>query len=131
VTVLLKELGRRYRVARRAVRMKHVDHANPFGEPLAEFHAEQIINDWLYGGQFHTDGARGARDGLVEDDVRVGRGRVRQRHRRRDVGVAPDRPWCPRLRGRCRGLTSTHRAADVSRRLQSSGYPKEIWRSSA
>jgi hypothetical protein len=58
VVVPLDELGRRYRDATREVRMKDVDRADPFGEPLRVHRARQVIDDWLYSGPFHTEPAR-------------------------------------------------------------------------
>ena len=52
---LLDELGRRHRGARRTGLMKHVWADDPMGAPIRDFDAEQVIDDWFNGGQFHSD----------------------------------------------------------------------------
>jgi hypothetical protein len=61
VVLVLDELGRRYKDARREVLMKHVWEGDPFGEPKETFDAERVINDWLNSGLFHTDSEAVAR----------------------------------------------------------------------
>jgi hypothetical protein len=61
VVAVLDELGRRHRQARREVMMKHVWVDDPVGVPKQTFDAERVINDWLYGGQFHSDPEAAAR----------------------------------------------------------------------
>lgn len=52
---VLDHLGRRHRHARAISLMKHVRVDDPMGRPIREFTAEQVIDDWLYGGAFHFD----------------------------------------------------------------------------
>lgn len=61
VTRLLDELGRRYSRARKDEMMRHVWIDDPMGEPKEIFVAEQVIDDWLYGGTFHSDDGRAKR----------------------------------------------------------------------
>jgi len=60
---VLTHLGRRHRQACRRSLMKHVWDHDPVGEPIRDFDAEQVIDDWLYGGQFHFDPAAAERVG--------------------------------------------------------------------
>ncbi|PTL58604.1 hypothetical protein [Paraconexibacter algicola] len=52
---ILDLLGRRHRDERNVGLMRHVWADDPMGPPIREFTAEQVINDWLYGGAFHFD----------------------------------------------------------------------------
>lgn len=52
---VLAHLGRRHRDECRTGLMKHVWADDPMGPPIREFTAEQVIDDWLYGGAFHFD----------------------------------------------------------------------------
>ncbi len=52
---LLDELGRRHRDARKTSLMRHVWIDDPLGAPIRDFAAEQVIDDWFNGGQFHSD----------------------------------------------------------------------------
>jgi hypothetical protein len=53
----LGAIGRHFRNARRAVMMRHVIQrdARTFPEPLRDFTAEEVIDDWLNGVLFHAD----------------------------------------------------------------------------
>lgn len=52
---VLDYLGHRHRDERQTSLMKHVWHDDPMGPPIREFTAEQVIDDWLYGGAFHFE----------------------------------------------------------------------------
>jgi len=55
VVVMLDILGARYKAASREVMMKNVWEHDSMGEPISVVRAEQVIDDWLYSGPFHTD----------------------------------------------------------------------------
>lgn len=55
VLTMLDLLGARYKAAAREVMMKNVWADDPMGEPISVVRAEQVIDDWLYSGPFHTD----------------------------------------------------------------------------
>jgi hypothetical protein len=52
---ILDHLGRRHRDKMKATLMRHVWADDPMGPSVREFTAEQVIDDWLYGGAFHFD----------------------------------------------------------------------------
>jgi len=54
IALLLDVLGSRYKDATRAVMMKGVWDDDLMGEPREVIRAQQVIEDWLYSGQFHA-----------------------------------------------------------------------------
>lgn len=53
--VLLDVIGKRFKAERRNVLMKHVWEDDPVGEPIREFRAARVLDDWFNGVLFHPD----------------------------------------------------------------------------
>lgn len=53
--LLLDVLGKRFKAERRQVLMKHVWEHDPVGEPIREFRAARVLDDWFNGVLFHPD----------------------------------------------------------------------------
>jgi hypothetical protein len=89
IEAILDHLGTRHRHARRASLMKHVYADDPMGAPIRDFRAEQVIDDWLYGGAFHFDPRRRARALVVAPRLRVDADQGPARHLHRLLGARP------------------------------------------
>jgi hypothetical protein len=57
----LDAIGTRFKRATSEEMMKSVDRDDPFGDPIDVTSAREVIDDWLYGGAFHTDEDRAER----------------------------------------------------------------------